>query len=110
MMVGFSAQRHEVLRREVERYASMMPTLGVDRAIVIGDLAVGKVAPTTPVQMVVVRETDAPFCRRADFFYSHLEPRVALEVTVYTRDEFENISESNTPAGRLIVSGDPIFG
>lgn len=110
MMVGFSAQRHEALRREVERYASMMPTLGVDRAILIGDLAVGKVKPTTPVQLVVVHETDAPFSRRADFFYSHLDPRVALDVTVYTREEFEDISEADTPAGRLIRQGDPIYG
>ncbi len=110
MMVGFSAQRSEALRREVERYVAMMPTLGVDRAVLIGDLAVGNVEPTTPVQLVVVHETDAPFSRRADFFYSHLEPRVALDVTVYTRDEFFEISEGDGPAGQLIRSGDSIFG
>jgi hypothetical protein len=110
MMVGFSAQRSEALRREVERYAAMMPTLGVDRAVLVGELAVGNVEPTTPVQLVIVQDTDAPFSRRADFFYSHLEPRVALDVTVYTRPEFEELSQSDTPAGRAIRSGDPIFG
>ena len=110
MMVGFSTQRQEALRSEVQRYASLMPTLGVDRAIVVGDLTIGQVNPTTPIQLVVVMDNEHPFSRRADFFYSHLEPRVALEVSVYNRDEFEELSESETPMGRLIRRGDSIFG
>ena len=110
MMVGFSAQRREALRSEVERYASLMPTLGVDRAILVGELTIGQVSPTTPVQLVVVMDNELPFSRRADFFYSHLEPRVALEVSVYNRHEFEELSNSETPIGRLIRDGDPIFG
>lgn len=110
MMVGFSAQREGALRREIERYAGLMPTLGVDRAIAVGALTEGEVGPDTPLQMVVVHDTDAPFARRADFFYGHLEPRVALDVTVYSPDEFEKVAESDGPAGRLIRSGEPIFG
>ena len=110
MMVGFSAQREGALRREIERYAGLMPTLGVDRAIAVGALTAGEVGPDTPLQIVVVRDTDAPFSRRADFFYGHLEPRVALDVTVYSREEFEEVAESDGPAGRLIRSGEPIFG
>ena len=110
MMVGFSAQREGALRREVERYAGLMPTLGVERAIVVGDLARGEVGPATPLQLVVVTATDAPFARRADFFYAHLEPRVALDVTVYSPDEFERLAGSDGPAGRLLASGEPIHG
>ncbi len=110
MMVGFSAQREGALRREVERYASMMPTLGVDRAILIGEFTAGRATPDTHVRLVVVRDTDQPFARRADFFYSHLEPRVALDVTVYSREEFEELSESEGLAGRLIREGETIFG
>jgi len=110
MMVGFSAQREGALRREVERYASMMPTLGVDRAILVGELTASKATPETHVQLVVVRDTDQPFARRADFFYSHLQPRVALDVTVYSREEFDELSESERPAGRLIREGETIFG
>ena len=110
MMVGFSAQREGALRREIERYAGLMPTLGVDRAIVVGALPAGRIGPATALELVVVRDTDDPFARRADFFYGHLEPRVALDVTVYSRKEFEEVAESDGPAGRLIRSGEPIFG
>ena len=110
MMVGFSAQREGALRAEVQRYAQLMPTLGVDRAILVGALPAGDVEPATPIQLVVVRDTDDPFSRRADFFFGHLEPRVALDVTVYSRREFEEVSEAAGPAGALIRAGEPIFG
>ena len=110
MMVGFSAPRDGALRREVQRYASMMATLGVDRAILVGELAARRATPETPVQLVIVRDTDQPFARRADFFYSHLEPRVALDVSVYSREEFDELSESHGPAGRLIREGESVFG
>ena len=78
--------------------------------MVVDDPMGRELGPWTPVRLVVVRDTDQPFPRRADFFYSHLEPRVALDVTVYSRQEFEELSESDGPLGRLLRSGEPIFG
>jgi hypothetical protein len=90
MMYGFGAQRRQMLDAELKRLLDEMPQLGMESMFLVGPFARGEVGPGTVLDLVVVQETDEPVHRRADFWTTHLRPRIGMNFYVYTRDEFEN--------------------
>jgi len=42
-----------------------------------------------------IKKTDKKFPDRLDEFYDHLKPRVAVDILVYTPEEFEKMKGSN---------------
>ena len=90
MMFGFGGQRKQMLEAELQRFIEEMPQLGMEAMYLIGPVARGEVDPATVLDLVVVQETDQPPHRRADFWTTHLRPRIGANFYVYTRDEFEN--------------------
>ena len=93
VMIGFAERRRELLEAELQRMAAELPMLGVERSWLTGDLARGEVDVGSALELALVRETDEPFRRRADFFVSHLQPRVATRFWVYTPAEFAELGE-----------------
>ena len=91
VMIGFAERRRELLEAELRRMAAELPMLGVERSWLTGDLARGEVDVGSALELALVRETDEPFRRRADFFVSHLQPRVATRFWVYTPAEFAEL-------------------
>ncbi len=102
-MVGFAERRKELLEAELQRMAGELPMLGVERSYLTGDLARGDVKVGSALELVLVRETDEPFRRRADFFASHLQPRVATHFWVYTPEEFEELGERDPVLRRALA-------
>jgi predicted nucleotidyltransferase len=94
--LGFAEHRRQLLQQELERIADELPTLGILKAIVTGDLATGQVGPESNLELLIVQETEAPFAARIDFFFNHLKPRIGLNVLVYTPEEFA-IMEQTSP-------------
>ena len=103
VMIGFAARRRELLEAELQRMAVELPMLGVERSYLTGDLAGGDVDIGSTLELVLVRETDEPFHRRADFFVSHLQPRVATRFWVYTPQEFESLGERDPVPRRALA-------
>lgn len=95
MMFGFARQRQQMLEAELQRVLGEVVPFGALRMYVIGDLARGKAGPSTELELVVVQITDQPYHRRADFWVTHLRPRVGTRFLVYTPEEFEALAESD---------------
>jgi hypothetical protein len=104
MMFGFGQHRRRQLEEELKRIARELPSLGVERAWLSGDLADGAVSPESELELVVVHESDEPFRRRADFFVSHLRPRVGTRFMVYTPAEFDKFQDVD-PSLKLAIAG-----
>ena len=94
MRVGFAMFRKDMLERELEGIQKLLPILGVEKVILMGDMVTGDYTPESAIQLVVVHETDRPFGRRADFFSYHLDSTVAVDTWVYTPEEFESLQET----------------
>ena len=103
VMIGFAARRRELLEAELQRMAAQLPMLGVERSWLTGDLARGEVDVGSALELALVRETDEPFRRRADFFVSHLQPRVATRFWVYTPEEFAALGERDPILRRALA-------
>lgn len=87
VIFGFAAQRRALLEEEYLRMAGEFGRLGVERFELAGDLARGRVEPTSELEVVVVHETAEPPSRRADFFVTHLRPNVGTRFHVFTPAE-----------------------
>ena len=92
--IGFSVFRKEMLDRSLQRIEELLPILGVEKVILVGDILTGDFTPESSIDLVVVHETDRPFGRRADFFSYHLDTEVAVDTQVYTPEEFERLQDT----------------
>jgi len=73
----------------------MLPILrstpGVRKAILIGSLAEGNVGVASDIDLIVVREDRRHFLDRTADLIRRLRPRTALDLLVYTPEEFERL-------------------
>ncbi len=78
MRVGFIEFRKKMLERELEGIMGLLPQLGIEKAILTGDMITGEYRPDSRIDLVIVHENDRPFGRRADFFSFHLGSAVEV--------------------------------
>ncbi len=110
MMFGFSRQRRQLLEAEAQRFAAEAYGYGALRAYLVGELAAGAIGPETELELVIIQETDEPFHRRADFWVSHLRPRVGTRFLVYTPEELEALEQVDPVLREAHRIGERIVG
>ena len=94
MRVGCSQYRKDLLERELATIEKLLPTLGVEKVILVGDMVTGEYRPESAIELIFVHDTDRTFGRRADFFSYHLDSQVAVDTQVYTPEEFERLQDT----------------
>jgi predicted nucleotidyltransferase len=109
MRVGFTQFRQQMLEKELNRIMEVLPILGIEKAILAGDMVTGNYHPDSRIDLVIVQKTDRSFGRRADFFSYHLNSSVEVDTQVYTPEEFETLRESNPVLKRTVEKGRVIF-
>jgi hypothetical protein len=67
MMIGFAEQRRMLLETEFVRFVEDLPPLGVEWVYVSGDFGEHLVRSDTPLEVVIVHQTEEPWRRRSDF-------------------------------------------
>ena len=109
-MRGGSAElRRQTLERDLAAIEEIIPILGVEKVILVGDMAAGDYKPDTKIELVIVHKTEYSFGRRADFFSYHLPSSVEVDTLVYTPDEFEEMREKLPALGKACREGREIF-
>ena len=103
--IGFTRFRQQALQAELDRISPQFPQLGVQQAILIGDLATEEVGPESSLDLVMVMEIPGNFTRRTDFFLSHLHPEVASNFLVYTPEEFHALRETSPFLANALKKG-----
>ena len=109
MRIGFSEFRRQMLERELENIIGVLPQLGIEKAILIGDMVTGDYRPDSRIELIIVQRTQSPFGRRADFFSYHLDSAVAVDTQVYTPEEFETLREPLPSLHHVCEKGRVIF-
>ena len=107
--IGFTLFRKQMLEKELELIQALLPTLGVERVILTGDMVSGDYSPDSKIDLIIVHDTDRPFGRRADFFSYHLGSAVEVETMVYTPQEFEHLRETLPALHAACEKGREIF-
>lgn len=107
--IGFTQFRKQMLDRELDNIAQLLPQLGVEQVILTGDLVSGDISPDSRIELIVVQETDATFGRRADFFSYHLSSMVAVDCQVYTPAEFAELADTLPALRAAIQNGRELY-
>ena len=107
--IGFARHRRQALEKELERITQMIPQLGVQQAILIGDLATDDVKPESSLDLVMVLDIPGNFTRRMDFFTSHLGPMLATNFLVYTPEEFETLKDTSSFLRNALRRGRQVY-
>lgn len=94
MRVGFLQLRRQMLERQLDEMMEVLPSLGIEKAILVGDMVSEDYSPVSSIDLVFVHETDRPFGRRADFFSYHIDSQVGMTAQVYTPAEFEELQDT----------------
>lgn len=88
-------RRGKWLQSELERAVARLKELGAERIILIGSMAQGVVNPYGDIDLVVVMRTQERFLDRLKTVYLSVQPSVAMDILVYTPEEFEVMKETN---------------
>ena len=86
-------QRRAQLASELRRFIAIVTSqMRPERIILFGSFATGHVKEWSDLDLVVVAHSDLPFYQRLDQVYRSVEPRVGLDVLVYTPDEWADLT------------------
>ena len=109
MRVGFIQFRRQMMEQQLDEMMGVFPTLGIEKAILIGDMVSGDFSPASSLDFVFVHETDRPFGRRADFFSYHIGSQVGITAQVYTPQEFEELQDTLPALYQACKQGRVVF-
>ena len=107
--IGFAKYRKQALEAELDRIVPMFGQLGVQRAILIGDLVTDRVRPESSLDLIMVLDIPGNFTRRMDFFTSHLGPSLATNFLVYLPEEFRALEDTSPFLRRALGKGRTVF-
>ena len=102
--------RERELRAELDRIVNVLRERGdVEKVILFGSLARGEVTSTSDIDLIIVQDTDKPFLERLHDIYSSVVPKKALDVLVYTPDEFQSLKEDRSFVKRALKEGRVLY-
>lgn len=90
-------EREELLRRELSRLLEFLKNENPppEKVILFGSMAQGEpVEEWTDLDLVIIQRTELPFFARIRRFHERFSPQVAMDVLIYTPEEFAELSRT----------------
>lgn len=106
-----SSKRKKLLEQELTRYLRLLTEHGnPEKVILFGTLATGRINEWSDIDLVVVEQTELSFFQRLRRIRKLLQPRVGIDVMVYTPEEFNQLS-AERPFFRdeIVVKGKVVY-
>lgn len=91
-----SVTRRAELETALQTFISALPGTDVRRAILFGSLARGDVGPASDVDLIIIRESTAPFVRRGEDLLALWPAGTPVDLFVYTPQEWQTLCDSNS--------------
>ena len=93
MQKTVQTERRTLLETELRRYLPLLrDQYQPERVILFGSLATGETWEWSDIDLVIVKETTQRFLDRIKEVLRLLQPRVGVDILVYTPQEFEHLS------------------
>jgi len=88
-----AVQRHALLEAELTRYVKQLQEVyHPERILLFGSLASGQVGEWSDIDLVIIKESRQKFLDRIREVMHLLQPRVGVDILVYTPEEFAQLS------------------
>jgi len=93
--MGLAEKRRRILEERLKEIVPKMINMGVERILLFGSFAMNSVSRSSDIDLIVVMKTDKRFLDRIEEIYNHIRPNIALDLLVYTPEEFEHIQKTS---------------
>ena len=87
-------KRKRKLRDELTRAVEELKRMGAERVILIGSMALDALSPFSDIDLIVVMQAQERFLDRLKTAYGKIQPAVAMDLLIYTPQEFEEMSST----------------
>lgn len=101
--------RKEALEKELERIMTRIDKTDIRKIILFGSLATGNIGLTSDIDLVIIKNTKERFLERLDRMCEEIEPRLAVDILVYTPEEFAEMREWNSFIRRVEREGKVLY-
>ena len=102
--------RRTLLERELARWLPLLIAHEQpDKIILFGSFCAGQIGEWSDLDIVIVKETTAPFLDRTRQVLELLQPRVGADVLVYTPQEFGRLCRGRAFIRQEILKGRVIY-
>lgn len=92
MKLQHSEARKKLLDQELNRCVHLLQRHGApEKVILFGTLAKGSVHEWSDIDLVIVERTKLPFFQRIKKVRTLLQPKVGMDIMVYTPEEFDQL-------------------
>lgn len=102
-------KRKELLETELGRILDILKTLDIEKVILFGSLVSNNVSSTSDIDLVIIQKTEKRFLERLEDIYTVIKPRVAVDILVYTPEEFEKLQEESSFIRRILKEGRVLY-
>lgn len=100
----------QALQEKLDRIVKAMMEYGAERAILFGSTARGDADRWSDIDLIVIKDTDRRFPDRQADVIDAIRPDFALDVLVYTPEEFDRmLSEGNPFLTYAVEEGKVIY-
>jgi len=101
--------RRKRMQSELERAVSCLREMGAERIILFGSMAGESPNPYGDIDLLVVMRTKDRFLDRLKKAYLAVQPSVAMDILVYTPEEFEEMKESSPFVSQALKEGRELY-
>lgn len=103
-------KRRALLEEEMRRAVAVLRDMGAETVISFGSMAEGRVGPFSDVDLIAVIPGERRFLDRLREAFDAIAPRVAMDLLIYTPDEFSRMKEENAFLARALEGGMIVHG
>lgn len=100
--------RQRKLLKEMERVKRRLVSMGAQKVVLFGSAARGEIGLFSDIDMLVVMDSPLPFIERLMEIYGKIRPS-AVDMFVYTPQEFDEIKETNPLVRHALKEGKVIY-
>ncbi len=109
MIEGTVSDRKKLLTDELNRIVKILSDMGVSRVLAFGSFVTGKTSMESDLDLIVVMRTQERFIDRLVRIYTAVDPKIAVDILVYTPDEFKKMSSNNPLIKQAVKEGKVVY-
>ena len=102
-------KRRLKLQSELKRAVDILRDLGAERIVLVGSMAENTCNAYSDIDLIVIIRTEERFLDRLKRAYAAILPSVAMDIFMYTPEEFEEMSESSPFLANALKGGRVLY-
>jgi predicted nucleotidyltransferase len=107
--VGLAQKRKQLIAEELKRVIPKIIELDVEKIIVFGSSVSNRIHKSSDLDILIIKKTSKKFLDRLEEFYQYLKPSLAMDLFVFTPEEFEDMKRYNQLIKSALKNGEVMY-